>query len=62
MATAAKKRKRMRCPRCNGYMGYKLMFLAGDFHDMWYCCNCGDYVDEKIIKHRLLGVIGEYPA
>ena len=43
-------------------MVYQSLFLGGDFHDVWKCCNCGEFVDEVIIKNRLLNVIGEYPV
>ncbi|OGL43361.1 MAG: hypothetical protein A2161_21170 [Candidatus Schekmanbacteria bacterium RBG_13_48_7] len=56
------KKKRMRCQKCGGLMVYQSLFLGGDFHDVWKCCNCGEFVDEVIIKNRLLNVIGEYPV
>jgi len=50
-----------RCIRCDGLLVCEVIHSGADYIDALRCVNCGEILEEKIVKQRLLAAIGELP-
>jgi hypothetical protein len=50
---ADKKKKEIRCQRCDGRMAFEKFYGENGTFFGWYCVMCGDILDSVILLHRL---------